>query len=223
MRLNRRRFIAGTALAAAGIGISGNVLADGHELPVKIVEVNPTEETVILENTGSETVDLGGYLLDWEHENDEDQTKAFEEGVTIEPGKQLSVWSGFQSTQIGDVKADYQIADYDHGRINDQDPDVIALLSPEGELVATSDGYTSGGDNSSGDNSGSDSDSDTDSDNTGDESSADTDETTNDDTDVESDSDTGDEDAGGEADEDVNANADEEEEAEAEAEAEDDC
>lgn len=176
MKMNRRKVLLGTGAAvfgAAGIGAGQSVLADDHNIPVKIAEVKPTEETVILENTGSETVDLGGYQLDWEHENDEDQTETFEEGVTIEPGQQLSVWSGFQSTRIDAVEADYQIADHDQGRINDSDPDVIALLSPEDELVATSDGYTSGGDNSSGDDSNSDSNSDTDSENDGNESSAD--------------------------------------------------
>lgn len=133
--------LVGTGVGVTGLlGAGSRVIADGHEIPVLIAGVNPTEETVVLENMGNETVDLGGYQLDWEYADDETQTDTFEQDVTIEAGAQLVVWTGFQSTQIEDVEYDYQIASYDQGRINDENPDVIAFLSPGGEVVATSDG-----------------------------------------------------------------------------------
>lgn len=133
-------------LVGTGVGITGLlgagslVSANEHEIPVIIVKVNPVKETIVLENIGNEPADLGGYRMDWEHADDQDQTDAFEQGVTIEAGARLVVWTGFQSTQIPDVDYDHRIADYDQGRINDDNPDVIALLSPGGMVVATSDG-----------------------------------------------------------------------------------
>lgn len=146
---NRRQFIVGTGsvlIGALGVSSGTSVFASEHEIPVRIVDVNPQEETVILENQGNDTVDLDGYQIDWEYRNDNDtQVTPFPDGVSIGAGEQLVVWSGFQSSEIPAVEADVTMRE-DVGdapgdaRINDNRDDVIALLSPSGEVVSTSDG-----------------------------------------------------------------------------------
>lgn len=146
---NRRQFIVGTGsvlIGALGVNSGTSVFVSEHEIPVRIVGVNPQEETVILENQGNDTVDLDGYQIDWEYRNDNDtQVTPFPDGVSIGAGEQLVVWSGFQSSEIPAVEADVTMRE-DVGdapgdaRINDDGDDVIALLSPSGEVVSTSDG-----------------------------------------------------------------------------------
>lgn len=146
---NRRQFIVGTGsvlIGALGVSSGTSVFASEHEIPVRIAGVNPQEETVILENQGNDTVDLDGYQIDWEYRNDNDtQVTPFPDGVSIGAGEQLVVWSGFQSSEIPAVEADVTMRE-DVGdapgdaRINDDGDDVIALLSPSGEVVSTSDG-----------------------------------------------------------------------------------
>lgn len=139
--VSRRSVVAGSGTAITGLlGVGSQVLADEHAIPVIIADVNPMEETVVLENIGNDAVDLAGYRIDWEHSEEQTQTDAFEESVTIEAGAQLVVWSGFQSTQIPEVEYDYRIVNHGNGRINDDNLDVVAFLSPGGEVVATSDG-----------------------------------------------------------------------------------
>lgn len=146
MSTHRRHVLVGTGAVLFGAASIGTGTGQTN-VSIAIVEVNEREDTVVLENTGDEDLDLGGYRMDWEYNDDQDQTDSFDDDVTIAAGERLVVWTGFQSTEIADVEADVQIADHGNGRINDDDPDVIALLSPDGEVVATSDGEVGGGDN----------------------------------------------------------------------------
>lgn len=134
MKLNRRTFVAGAGATLGAAGLSSSAGADAS-IPVEIAEVYPEEDVVILQNTGDEDIDLGGYVMDWEHEDDTDQTDPIPEGTTIGAGQHLSVWAGFQSTQVDPIEADVRLAEYDNGRINASEPDVIALLSPDGGVV----------------------------------------------------------------------------------------
>lgn len=95
MTISRRQFVVGTGavLSVAGIGAS-QVLADGHDSSLQIVEVNEVEETVVIENTRDEAVDLEWYIIDWEHKNDDkNKTNEITEEV-IEPGQTFTLWSG---------------------------------------------------------------------------------------------------------------------------------
>lgn len=155
---NRRQFIVGTGTVLIGaLGVGTNVLADGHEVSIRIVDVNPEEETVVLENYGDEEVDLDGYQIDWEHRNDNvTQINPFPGGVSIGAGEQLVVWTGYQASDIPAVEADVTMRE-DVGdapsdaRINNDGNDVIALLSPGGEPVATSDDGDGNGSGDGGD------------------------------------------------------------------------
>lgn len=167
MELNRRKFVASTAAVLSAAGLGTTVIAE-ESVPVEIADVFPEAEVVILENTGEEAVDLGGHVLDWEHNGETNQTDSFDDGVTIEAGETLSVWTGYPSD--GDVEADVQIGEYDNGRLNNEEPDVVALLTPDEEVVdeaeATNDGQSyeeflgdgdeNGGDENGGDENGGD-------------------------------------------------------------------
>lgn len=134
MKLDRRTFVvgAGSTLAVAGLTSSAGA---NVSIPVEIANVYPVEEVVILENTGDEDIDLGGYVIDWEHEGDQDQTDSIPQGTTIGAGQSLSVWSGFQSEQVPPIEADVRLGEYGNGRINDSESDVIALLTSGGDVV----------------------------------------------------------------------------------------
>lgn len=142
MDTDRRSVLSGATVLVAtalGIGAGSTVLADEHDIPVEIVEVNAEDETVILENQGSSQVDVSGYVIDWEHTNEQkNQTDALPTGTTIEAGGTLVIASGY--TDIGgDITFDYEA-----GRLNNDDPDVVALLTADGsEAVTTSEGATS--------------------------------------------------------------------------------
>lgn len=142
MDTDRRRVLSGATVLAAtalGIGAGSTVLADEHDIPVAIVEVNAEAETVVLENQGSSQVDISGYHIDWEHKNDQkNQTDPLPDGTTIEAGGTLVIASGYESSE-GDVTYEYE-----NGRLNNEEPDVVALLtSGESEVVTTSEEDTS--------------------------------------------------------------------------------
>lgn len=138
MRLNRRKFVAGTGAALGAAGLGSKVGAD-DTVPVEIATVYPVEDVVVLENVGDEEVDLGGYEMHWGMNLDQNQIDEFDSGITIGPGQQLSVWTGFQSTQIDDVEADVQVADHDNGRINAEEPNTLGLVAPSGDVVDRTD------------------------------------------------------------------------------------
>lgn len=141
MDTNRRRFLSGAtvvATTALGIGAGSTVLADEHNIPVAIVGVNAEADTVTFENQGSSQADISGYIIDWEHNGPQTQTDPFPEGTTIEAGATFVVGSGYT-----DAEADFHF-DYDAGRINNDETDEIALLTPDdSEVVTTSEEDTS--------------------------------------------------------------------------------
>lgn len=139
MTTNRRNFITGAGFVIAGTVGFGTVLADEHEVPIVIAEVNAENETVVLENTGETDVDISGYVIDWEHNDNKNQTDSLPEETTVAAGEKLTIASGYTDAQ-SDVTYDY-----DNGRINNEDPDVIALLTASEEVVATSDDEATGG------------------------------------------------------------------------------
>ncbi len=138
MKLNRRNFVAGVGATVGAAGLASKAGAD-ESVPVEIATVYPIEDVVVLENVGDEDVDLTGYQMDWGFDVDEDQTDTFPEGVTIDTGEQLSVWTGFQSERVDSIESDVTVGDHDHGRINHQEPNTLGLRTPSGEIVVETD------------------------------------------------------------------------------------
>lgn len=136
MDVDRRGFLSGASVVAAtalGIGAGSTVLADNHNISVTITDVNPEGETVILTNTGDERVDISGYVIDWEYNQPDTQLNELPEDTEIGAGDSITIATGYNNSE-GTVTYDY-----DAGRINNENPDVIALLTPdESEVVTTS-------------------------------------------------------------------------------------
>ena len=68
---NNRLVIVGLTVALVvidGMNMGSTVLANEHDVPVAIANVNAEADTVTLTNHGSEEIDLSGYVIDWEHE-----------------------------------------------------------------------------------------------------------------------------------------------------------
>lgn len=122
----RRSVVAGAGAAAAGVlGVGTQVTASEHDVPVVIEAVSPEEDLIVLRNTGDEDVDLSGYVIDWEYENDNvDQSDSLPEGTALPTGAALRIAGGYY-----DVAADVDFG-YEAGRINNDYTDVIALQTP---------------------------------------------------------------------------------------------
>jgi hypothetical protein len=117
-------------LIVGGAG-AGHVLADSH-FGIEIVEVNAEGEYVVLENTGGESVNLSGYTIDFEYLEPDTQTETLPEGTTLDPGARLVVATGAREVPNADVTYEN-----DNHRLNNEDPDAVALLAPGGEVVAS--------------------------------------------------------------------------------------
>lgn len=124
--LTRRSVVAGTGAAVAGVlGVGTQVTASEHDIPVVIEAVTPEEDLIVLRNTGDEDVDLSGYVIDWEYENDNvDQSDPLPEGTMLPAGAALRIAGGYY-----DVAADVDFG-YEAGRINNDYTDIIALQTP---------------------------------------------------------------------------------------------
>lgn len=124
-------------VGAIGIGAGTSVTADGHDIPVVIESVTPEQDLIVLRNESDSEVDISGYVIDWEHNGSQTQRDTLPSDATIEAGGTYRVASGYN-----DIEADHDF-EYDAGRINNEDPDVVALLTPsEANVVATFDPVT---------------------------------------------------------------------------------
>lgn len=104
-----------------------------HPFPVSVTDVAAEQEAVVLRNAGDRTVDLSGYVLEFEYAQPVEQRRALPGGTTLAPGESLVVATGTRST-VADRA--HVTLDYDRWVINDADSDTVALLTPAGKLVA---------------------------------------------------------------------------------------
>lgn len=141
MDVNRRGLLAGigATITATGLGtVSAQQTGTENttDLPVYFTNVDAEGETVTLVNRGENTVNLGGYVIDWEANNDnynQDDVLPSNDATTLAPNEELTIASGYNGS-TGDVTFGYGM-----GRINNQDPDVIALRTQNGAVVRRSD------------------------------------------------------------------------------------
>lgn len=134
MKLTRRGVLGATAGLITVAAGAGDVLADSHEM-IEVVDVNAEDEYVVFENAGEEEIDLSGYVVDFENQGPDTQTRPLPEGTALGAGEQLTVATGSVSVSDADVTFDY---DDEAPQINNEDPDVIALLAPDGQRVVAS-------------------------------------------------------------------------------------
>lgn len=133
--------LAVSATAAIGISTSGIGFAQSAENLE--LEVNAEAETVIIHNTGDSSVDLTGYQMNFEagEDSEVDQIRMLAGEVIIEAGGSIIVATG--AGEEGDVSLDDP---YDGEVLNNDGSDVVALLTPDGDIVVTSEGGSGGSD-----------------------------------------------------------------------------
>lgn len=143
-QLNRRTVLkAGGVLAFAGLTASSGAIAQ-TDLNLEI-EPNAEDEYVTIRNLGEDDADITGYSINFEAAPDDnvDQIRQLAGDVVIPAGEEIRVATGALEVSGDNV---VQLADpYDGEVLNNEDPDVVALLNADGETVVSS-GETGGGD-----------------------------------------------------------------------------
>lgn len=156
---SRRSVLAGVGVSLASVAGFGTAVAqqtgteNETDLPVYITNVDERAETFEIVNRGSEAVDLSNYRIDLEYDQPDNQIRSLGSVPDIPAGGSVTVETGATDASA-DVSLGYSRNDE---QINNSDPDTIALLSPDGDLVRTSDeeppaqtGGTGGGSSSDG-------------------------------------------------------------------------
>lgn len=133
MRTNRRRFVFGIGVAVTAtmsVSAGSPALSSEHSNALVFREINPEDEWVIIENTGSSAVDLSGYYMEFEFRQQVSQTRRFPRGTAIESGETLKVASGAE--EVGDADVTF---DYEGAVINNDGSDILAIFEPDEETV----------------------------------------------------------------------------------------
>ncbi|WP_122088277.1 lamin tail domain-containing protein [Halalkalicoccus subterraneus] len=126
----------GIAVSAAVMGISATSPGIAQSELSLSLDVDAEAETVTIVNNGDSAVDLTGYQMNFEAGGDSevDQTRTLAGEVIIEAGDSVTVATG--AGDEGDVSLEDP---YEGEVLNNENPDVVALLSPEGNVVASTD------------------------------------------------------------------------------------
>lgn len=127
----------GGTVAIAGLASSGNAIAQ-TDLPVEIAQ-HAVDEYVVIRNVGDDEIDLTSYQINFEagEDSNEDQIRTLAGEVTVAAGEEIIVPTG-----VNEVSGDNVVElddPYETERLNNEDPDVVALLDPEGNVVVQSD------------------------------------------------------------------------------------
>ena len=97
------------------------------------------DEYVIIRNVGDEEVDITGFSINFEAGEDSnvDQIRELDGEVVSGPGEEVTVATGDETT----IDADVELVDpYDGFVLNNEDPDVVALLDENQNIVVSSEG-----------------------------------------------------------------------------------
>lgn len=127
-----RRSVLGAIGAVATVGI-GATQVIGADMPSIKIDINAEAEYVTLTNTGDSEADLSNYRIDLEYSDQTTQDQPLEDNTVIPAGDSIRVGTG--SKTEGDVDQDLG---YDKAMLNNENPDVVALLNTDGDVVAKS-------------------------------------------------------------------------------------
>lgn len=135
-----RRTILRTSAALAAVGVAGTAptgAQSDEDLPVSI-EMFVEEEYITITNTGDEDLDLTGYSVNFEAEDDDyNQIRQLSGEVVIAPGDTITVPTGAREVTTGTI---VELDDPYTGEVLRNDgSDVIALIDPNGNERARSD------------------------------------------------------------------------------------
>lgn len=128
----------GVGAVAMGLSTGSNVVATEHT-PLYFETVALEGDFVVIGNAGDEDFDLSGYIIDWEYNQQEDQTDEIPDGIVVPANGTVKLASGYDEAEAEDADHDF---DYEDGRIRDDGSDTIAIHEPEmSSVVITSDDH----------------------------------------------------------------------------------
>lgn len=127
----------GLAVSAAAVGVSATNPGMAQSEMDLTLDINAEAETVTITNNGDSSVDLTDYQMNFEagEDSEVDQIRTLAGEVIVEADESVTVATG--AGEEGDVSLEDP---YDGEVLNNEESDVVALLSPDGTIVATSDG-----------------------------------------------------------------------------------
>lgn len=145
--ISRRTILRSSAVLAA-VGVAGTAptgAQSGEGLPLSI-EIFAEDEYITITNDGEEDVDLTGYSINFEApEDDYDQIRALSGEVVLSPGNTITVPTGTTSEVSTGTIVELQDP-YETEVLNNEEPDDVAILDEQGNVVASSGDTGDGGD-----------------------------------------------------------------------------
>lgn len=151
MWANRRELMIGIGATVAGISAGSSVIASEHtSLYFETIDVEG--DFVVIGNAGDEDFDLSGYIINWEYNQDQDQTDEIPDGIVVPAGGSVKLASGYDESAAEDADHDFG---YEAGRIRDDGTDTVAIHEPGmGSVVIVSDDHTDPPEDSGGEEEG---------------------------------------------------------------------
>lgn len=129
-----------TVLKTAGVLAVGGVSATGvgaaqQDYDLRITQY-PEEEYVVIANVGDSDADITGYSINFEAEDDDyNQVRELAGEVVIATGDSITVPTGAREVTADNI---VELADpYEGEVLNNDGSDVVALLDPDGNEVAS--------------------------------------------------------------------------------------
>lgn len=129
----------GFGATVAGLSAGSSVIASEHtSLYFETIDVE--RDFVVIGNAGDEDFDLSGYIIDWEYNQDQDQTDEIPDGIVVPAGGSVKLASGYDESAAEDADHDFG---YEAGRIRDDGTDTVTIHEPGmGSVVIISDDHT---------------------------------------------------------------------------------
>ena len=135
MNLSRREMMGATGALIVGAAGAGHALGAPQDIDI---EVHAEREFIVLRNTGGEDVDLSGYTVDFEHQEPDTQLYELDDGTVVGANDELVVRTGAEASGDAAPPPNTGVsAGFDAPMLNNEDPDVIALIDPDGTVVAS--------------------------------------------------------------------------------------
>lgn len=131
----------GSAVAMGGFLSPGAVIAQ-TDLPLEIKQF-PESEYVVIRNVGDEEVDITGYKINFDAEGGNNQIRQLAGEVVIGPGEEIVVPTGAE--EVDQPNLVQFTKPYTGSILANDGSDVVALLTPNNEVVVMTDGTADSG------------------------------------------------------------------------------
>jgi hypothetical protein len=136
MASDRRTLLLGIGgLVAGGSALVSGSSALQTDRTLWFSTVAAEQEYAVLSNSASDPFDLTGYYMELEYGQQVSQRRQFPDGTAVPANGSLVIASGAEPVENADVTFDYERA-----VINDDNPDRLALIAPDGSTAVVTGG-----------------------------------------------------------------------------------